>query len=299
VLGVEGLQLLARGRGRELDPFGHAEPGRVGAQEREVALIALADHREPRIVGEARESVDRHVDSLTLVDAPHVEQPPGPGPLGRGLQEAGMDPRRRDLNAPERQPFPLRSPAHEVADEHPAIDIGRVERGGDPGPAARGAPPPSSPREHAHPGVNARPVEQPVVVYEGDGRQTGLANACDQRQRHPAHRPPRHDIGPQLGQAAVERRGVVALQPQALGRRQAREAMVAPVPAQLATHIGILGQSRGLGVAEVGGQHADRVAGVAHVRRGRPAHQLVAAEVVRWVHVRDEEGAHAPEDRAT
>jgi hypothetical protein len=71
--------------------------------------------------------------------------------------------------------------------------------------------------------------------------------------------------------------------------------MVAPEPPQLPPHVGVVGQRRAR--ADVGREDAHAVAGPPEVLDGRPPHQLVAAEVVRGIHVADGEDPHGAEDK--
>ena len=88
---------------------------------------------------------------------------------------------------------------------------------------------------------------------------------------------------------------VVALEPQPRAQAEARELVVAPVPAQLAVAVRILGHGRIRGgVAVVGREDPDLVAGVAQLLDGPAPDELVPAEVVGRVQVPDAQDPHRP-----
>ena len=132
-------------------------------------------------------------------------------------------------------------------------------------------------------------------MYERDRRDALPAHALEHRERHAAHRPPAHDVGGELAEVALEHAGVVALQREPLAPGQPRELVVAPVPAELAPDVRVVGLRRS--DVEIGCQHERLVVVALEVsHRGSPD-ELVSAEVVRRVHVADRQDPHGGEHR--
>jgi hypothetical protein len=91
----------------------------------------------------------------------------------------------------------------------------------------------------------------------------------------------------------LEHLPVVAFESQAGERREAWEAMVAPVPAQLAVAVLVLRERRvGGGVAVIGRQDPHLVARRPQVLDGPAPDELVPAEVMGWVQVPDAQDPH-------
>src|SRR4051794_23427239 len=94
---------------------------------------------------------------------------------------------------------------------------------------------------------------------------------------------------------AVEHPVVVACERRARPLAERLELRIAQRPAQLAVHVGRVGLLRA--GASVGGQHAHLVAALAEVLDGGAPDELVAAVVVRGVHVPYRQHAHGGEDK--
>src|SRR5579884_3318096 len=96
-------------------------------------------------------------------------------------------------------------------------------------------------RKHPCPLVDLWTVEEPVVMNEGDRRQSTSPDTLEQAERHAAHRPPRDDVRPKLAHVAAQDAVVVALQRQPLVPPQTWPGVVMPVPAKLTKHVFKLG----------------------------------------------------------
>jgi hypothetical protein len=129
-------------------------------------------------------------------------------------------------------------------------------------------------------------------VYERHGRELAPAHRLDHREREPAHRPPTHDVWAEVVEMLAQDAIVVAGHGHALRGPLRAEAAGAPVPAQLPMHVGVV--RAGVAGAKVGRQHAHVVAARAEELHRRPPHQLVAAEMMRRIHVPRRQDTHAP-----
>ena len=143
--------------------------------------------------------------------------------------------------------------------------------------------------QHPPPLVLLGRVVEPVVEDERGARD---AHERRQRERHAAHRPPRDDVRPNSPRCRA-----------ACARWRARAARDRPATCaatrgrastscELAEARRIVGLRR-LAEAHVGGEDAHVVSGRAAVAHGGAPDELVAAQVVRRVHVADGEDAHA------
>ena len=135
-----------------------------------------------------------------------------------------------------------------------------------------------------------------MVDHERDRRDAQPPHSLDQRQRHPAHGPPAHDIRLETAQLLAQHARVVPFDPDPLEPGQAWELVVAEVPAQFAAHEGVVGL--GAVRAQVRGEDTYAMSvPLEVVHRGAPD-ELVAAEMVRRVHVPDGQNPHRAENVA-
>ena len=183
----------------------------------------------------------------------------GSGSAGR--EQPGSMPGVGDPGVAQFQPGG--AAAHELADEDPTRGPSRLTPGRDAREALgrprerRAAGRPPNARIQRRP----RPVGHPVVADHADGRQAAPPHALDERERHAAHRPPAYDVGRSSDRCLLQHARVVALHGEPLAGPEPRIRVLAPIPAQLASHVGLVRRAHRLREPVVGGEDAHLVTG--------------------------------------
>jgi hypothetical protein len=288
--GVGVRQRLAGGV-PEPDPVFESERRRERAQLGEVLVVAAAVDRQGGLGRQLGECLDREVDALARVDPPDVADPPGPRLRWAVGEELRVDAGMGDAGVREVEAL-HRAAANVLADEEPASRGTRVHARGDPAHPPGGAAQRRHARPQLHPAVHAVGVEHPLVADHPERREPGVAHLLHERRGHAAHGPPDHGVRPQFVEVSGEHVAVVTFEREPLARRHARKLVVMPVPAQLAVHVVVPFLLVYTLAAVVGGEHPDLVPGLALAHRGATPDELLAAQVVGWVHAADGQDAH-------
>ena len=295
IIRIQPLQLGLRARAPEADQLVHPEPAGEGRERRVLDVAIDVDDQVVAAPGaEVGDGLDQEVDPLVLGDLPGRHDPErvaGPIRLRPKRRRRADDPVRQDLHPP-RQGDPAR------------LDLGdELLRAGQERPVEL----PGHLGEDRPDGPPARPAElhRDVVHQVPDPGEPQMLERRHQPEPADAHQVPHiRDVRAELLDRSRQDVDVVGADDGRLGFREAVGNVVAPVD-DVAVAVPDLGQAEraaDMGLGRHGGprgdrQHEDVVAAGAEGVDGLPAAELVAADDVGRVQVREDQDLHAATPR--